>query len=108
MKVYCDTKWKEVVLANAGENWYDINSSLEVIPEGTNKLEITRKNMMSKEILQDTYLLDGLPIRTDRTTRLAINFTCKDRNTGEIRVRDLGFGEFFPETGTEIFYTIEI
>ncbi len=108
IRIYKDTKFQEEVLAEAGETWYEVNKSIEVIPEGEAELELILKNIISKEIVREKIRLTGLPDRPNRMTRLAINLTCKDQSTGVIRVNDLGFGEIYPETGCILETTVEI
>ncbi len=108
VRVYKDTKFQEEILVEAGETWYEVNRSIEVIPEGEVELELILKNILSKEIVREKIHLTNLPERPDRMTRLEINLTCKDQSTGVIRVNDLGFGEIYPETGCILETTIEI
>jgi hypothetical protein len=108
VRIYKDTKFQEEALAEAGETWYEVNKSIEVIPEGEVELELVLKDILSKEIVREKIHLTGLPDRPDRMTRLEINLTCKDQSTGVIRVNDLGFGEIYPETGCILETTIEI
>lgn len=107
-KIYKDTKYQEEILAEAGECWFEVNRSIEVIVEGEPELELIMKNVMSKEIIRERIQLTGLPDRPDRMTRLEINLTCKNRSTAVLRVNDLGFGESYPETGCILETTIEI
>jgi hypothetical protein len=108
LRVYLDTKYQEVTLAEEGETWYEINKSIEVIPEGEAELEIILKNIMTRDVIREKIRLKQLPDRPDRMTRLEINLTCKDKSTGIITVNDLGFGEIFPETGRIMEFSIEI
>ncbi len=108
IRIYKDTKIQEEVLAEAGEPWYEVNKSIEVIPEGGADLELIIKNVLSREIIREKIQLTNLPDRPKRMTRLEINLTCKDSSTGVIRVKDLGFGEFYPETEWSLETTIEI
>jgi hypothetical protein len=108
VKVYKDTKFQEEVLAEAGEIWYELNKSIEVIPEGDTELELVLKNILTRDVVRERIHLTKLPNRSDRMTRLQINFTCTDHATGKITVNDLGFGEFYPETGCILEATIEI
>jgi hypothetical protein len=108
VRIYKDTKYQEELLTEAGETWYEVNKSIEVIPEGEVELELILKDILSKEIVREKIHLTGLPDRPDRMTRLEINLTCKDQSTGVIRVNDLGFGEIYPETGCILETTIEI
>ncbi len=108
LRVYCDTKYQEIPLAGAGETWYEVYKSIEVIPEGDAELEIVLKNVMTRDAIREKIRLTQLPERPDRMTRLEINLTCKDKSTGIIMVTDLGFGEIYPETGCILEFSIEI
>jgi len=108
LRVYADTKYKEVPLTEAGETWYEVNNSIEVIPEGEAELELILKNVMTRDVVREKIRLNQLPERPDRMTHLQINLTCKDKSTGIITVTDLGFGEIYPETGWKMEFTIEI
>jgi hypothetical protein len=108
LRVYLDTKYQEVPLTVAGETWYEINKSIEVIPEGDAELEIILKDIMTRDVTREKIRLSQLPNRPERMTRLEINFTCKDKSTGIITVNDLGFGEIYPETGRIMEFSIEI
>ncbi|HWT74394.1 MAG TPA: DUF5716 family protein [Mobilitalea sp.] len=108
VRVYCDTRFKDIPLVEAGDIWYEVNKRIEVIVEGEPELDLALSNIMTRETLRERIMLSKLPERTDRTTRLEINFSCKTKNNGIIKVTDLGFGEFFPGTGTETVYTLDI
>lgn len=107
-RVFCDTRFTEVELAQAGAVWYEVNNSIEVISEKDAELEIVLKNVMTRDIIRERMILNQFPERPDRTTRLQINLTCRDKSTGVIKITDLGFGEFYPGTGKEMVFTIEI
>jgi hypothetical protein len=108
IRVYADTRFKEISLVEAGEIWYEINKSLEVIPEGEAELEILLSNIMTREVIREKIVLDQIPIRKDRTSRLMLNIICKNRTSTIIKVTDLGFGEFFPSTEAEMEFALEI
>lgn len=108
IRAYCDTVFKEIPLIQAGENWYDVNKSIEVIPEGVAELEIILKNIMTRDVTRKTIPINQFPERPDRMTRLLINLSCKDKSTGKLTVTDLGFGEIYPETGQVMEFEIEI
>lgn len=108
LKVYLDTKYQELPLTKYGDIWYEVNHSIDVIPEGVAELEIILKSIMSRDQVREKIYLNNLPERPDKMTRLNITLTCKDRSTAVITITDLGFGEFYPETGKIMEYTIEI
>jgi len=106
--VYSDATIKEVLLTEAAAHWYEVNSSIEVIPEGCAELEIIIKNIMTKEVIREKLVLNHLPNRPDRVTRLEINLTFINKTTAKIMVKDLGFGDLYPETGNAWEFSIEI
>lgn len=108
IRVYQDTRFNDVVLAQAGTTWYEVEKSIDVIPEGEPEIEIILKNMMTREVMREKIHLSKLPERPERMSRLQIRLTCKDRGTGIIEVNDLGFGDFFPATGCILECSIEI
>ncbi len=107
VRVYRDTKYIDAILAEAGMNWYEVDQSIEVIPEGEPELEIILKNVVNGEVVRENVRLK-LPERPDRMTRLLISFTCVNRTCGIISVQDLGFGEFYPATGLVTEISIEL
>ncbi len=108
VRVYRDTKYSDAILAEAGMNWYEVDQSIEVIPEGVPELEIILKSLLNREVVREKVRLTNLPERPDRMTRLSINITCKNRTSGIVRVQDLGFGEFYPATECVTEFTIEL
>lgn len=107
LRVFYDTKFKELPLIQAGETWYEVDKRIEVIPEGSPELELIIKNIMTRDTVRERVLLDPLPDRPDKMTRLELHFICKDKSSGIIRVRDLGFGEYYPATQSEQEFLIE-
>lgn len=108
VRVYADAAFQEIPLTQPGQNWYDVNKNIEVIPEGDAALEIEQKSIMTREVNRQTLPIIQFPDREDKVTRLLINLTCKDRTTGVIQITDLGFGDIYPETGQSEEYTFNI
>lgn len=107
VRVYSDALNKEVVLTEAAKPWYEVNHSIEVIPDDTNEIEVVIKNIMTKEVIREKLLLE-YPQRPNRTTRLELNLNFTKKTTARLQVRDLGFGEFYPGTGREWEFLIEV
>lgn len=107
IRVYRDTRFSDVILVEAGMNWYEVDQSIEVIPEGEPEIEIIVKNVINGEAVRERVRLK-LPERPDRMTRLSISITCADRAHGIVQVQDLGFGDFYPATGliTEFYIVL--
>lgn len=108
VRVYRDAKLREVPIVEAGTVWYEAKGCLEVIPEGTRELELIIRNVMSGDIEREFYTLEQLPQRPDRMTRLQLLFTCRDKSTGVLTVTDLGFGDFYPESGYKTEFMIKL
>ena len=108
MSVYHDAKNSELPLIQAGEIWYEVDKSVEVIPDGEAELELNVKNIMTGEVFRERFHINQFVNRSDRTTRLEINLTCTNHNTLLIKITDLGFGELFPGTGADMVFTLEV
>jgi len=108
VRVYSDTAYRDLKLAYAGENWYEVDQSIEVIPENTVELEIILKNIMTGESSRKILSVNQMPKRPNRMTRLLINLTCKDKFTGLFTVTDLGFGEIYTETGQLVEFIVDL
>ncbi|MDF2539420.1 MAG: hypothetical protein K0S76_2441 [Herbinix sp.] len=108
LKVYCDAMVKEVLLTEAALPWYEVNSSIEVIPEEEAELEIIIKNIMTREIIREKITIKPLPERPKRMTRLEIKLTFINRTSAKITITDLGFGDFYKSTEQTWEYTFDI
>jgi len=106
--VYQDGMIKEVVLTKEAVPWYEVNESVEVILDAEQEIEIYLKNIMSREIVKKKLLLNNLPERPNRMTRLLINLTCLERTTAKINVMDLGFGAIYEGTDRSWELTFEL
>ena len=93
---------ERLVLADAGTNWYEARSSVELIPDGTSVLELAVSRIGVPTHDRVRVDLSEFPQRPNKTTRIEVivSFTAEDRMT--IRVIDRGFGELFPASGRMI------
>ena len=90
---------KRLILAEAGSNWYETRSSVEVIPDNKGELEVTVTPVGSAAGRKITLPLDEFPARPNKTTRIEIVTSFSSEKLMTVRVIDKGFGEFFPATG---------
>ena len=86
-------------LMDAGVNWYEVGSSVDVILEEGNELSIEKTPLTGMDPSVTTIVLEGLHVRPKGTTRLRLMLDMTDENTVRVQVRDMGFGELFPATG---------
>ena len=99
--IYIDRKGKEeyIALADGGENWYDISAEVEFLLKGGSKVQLIVTPLDGKEIRVMDIVLDGLPDRPTKTTRLKLWVMFSSGNTLKAIVKDMGFGEIFQSSG---------
>ena len=85
-------------LVRAGSSYYTEESCIEVILDGREDLLVTARTYDKSNHRNERILLEGLPERPPRTTRLEIRASCPSAEECLIRAEDLGFGELFPAT----------
>jgi len=95
-------------LLDAGVNWYDAKASCQFYLESGNKvhiavtpltnIEATQKLGGKYPVIYEEIVLEGLPERVKRTTRLELRAVMSDVQTVEIEIEDLGFGEIVKPT----------
>lgn len=88
-----------LLLAEGAKHWYEADRHMEVLLLDQPSLEFAMipldgKNMKTMEIL-----LDGLPDRPKKTTKLRISVCFENAKKVKISIEDLGFGEIFPKSG---------
>lgn len=102
VKVQNHDKEGQLVLAAAGDNWYEAKSTVDFIVNGPKEVEFTiapldprRKKLVKIE-------LDGFPERPDRTTRIQLSIGFLDERTMVTVIKDKGFGEIYPATEASV------
>lgn len=95
-------------LLDAGVNWYEAETGLDIImdPSGILNIEVTPLTGGRPKVVQ--LYLDGLVKRPAGTTRLHISMSMSSVNEVNVKVTDKGFGELFPATGKVWEQTIEV
>lgn len=102
VKVMHRDQESQLVLASAGDNWYESRSTVDFILDNQNFIEfmITPVDPKRKKIVKMT--LDDFPERPDKTVRVEVNIGFLDENTMAVMVKDKGFGDLFSVTGAKI------
>ena len=98
MQVVYKDRVSQLVVAAAGENWYESKSTMEFILDGSRNLEFVITPMDPKKKRTETVELDGFPQRPPRTTRIQVNVGFLSDSVMALSVRDKGFGEIFEAT----------
>lgn len=86
------------VLIPAGANWYDAKAECEVILYDKPVVDLLFLPIRGDVVLKESILLDGLPERPRRATRLKIEVSFTGTAQCKIQIWDLGFGELYPAT----------
>lgn len=91
-----------VVVAAAGESWYENDSVFEVIPDNQETVDfvLTSLDLRNKKMVRIP--LEGFPKRPNRTTKVGVRVSFLDDKTMEVVLKDRGFGELFPATDVQI------
>lgn len=98
VRVYSHAKEQDVILAKAGRPWYDIDESMEVIPDHENELSIRVTNIFSGRANNFLISLEPVAGKTNRHCRLSVRVRFSDVRTCIVTVNDRGFGEIFPNS----------
>ncbi len=95
-----------VPILEGGKNWYESDVSLELLLLDEPELELSIIPINGREKKTTIIHLEGLPKRPKKTTRLALKLEFSDADHARITIRDLGFGELFPQS--EMVYEGEL
>lgn len=108
LKLYCDGAMKDMMISDIGTLWYEMKQSVEVLVEAKGELELSLRNIITRENRREVIELDQLPKREGPRTRLHLSFSMEQKSKLLIRVEDLGFGEIHQSTGLFWEYRIDI
>lgn len=96
------------VLIPAGVNWYEAKAKCEVLLYDKPVVEILFQPLKGETMLKESILLDGLPQRPARTTRLKVQVSFTRAAQCQVQILDLGFGELYPATDLMWNETVEL
>ena len=96
VKVLNHDKEGQLVLAAAGDNWYEAKSTVDFIVTGNPEVEFTISPLDPKKKKLVKIGLEDFPKRPDRTTKLELSLGFSDDRTMVAVIKDKGFGEIFP------------
>ncbi len=96
MEVYENGKPTEVVLAPAGYPWFEVDTEVDLIPDGDTEIVVNARPVFEGETKQ--YKLDISPIlaKNNRMTRIGLRVRFEDAKTAIFTIRDKGFGDTMP------------
>ena len=96
VKVLNHDKEGQLVLAAAGDNWYEAKSTVDFIVTGNPEVEFTISPLDPKKKKLVKIGLEDFPKRPDRTTKRELSLGFSDDRTMVAVIKDKGFGEIFP------------
>ena len=102
MRVLHKERESQLVVAAAGDNWYESKSSVDLILDNQDYVEFMVTPMDPKQRRLVRIALEGFPNRPNKTTRLGLSFGFLDEKTMAVVLKDKGFGELFPATDAVI------
>lgn len=99
MQVLRQGKQTYYAMMDAGVNWYEVKADFEIILESGHTLSLLITSLTGGEVVEKVMVLEGLPERPKRTTRLRIHVEMSSAEQVVATVEDLGFGELFASSG---------
>lgn len=102
LRVLSRGKDTNLVLAAAGDNWYEARTTVDLIADGEDHLEFTISSLEQRKRRVVPVALQDFPIRENKTNRIQVTIGFSDESTMIIMVKDKGFGELFPATNAMV------
>lgn len=98
IRMFRDNRISDYPLVAAGTKWNEVNAKTVGILDDTDEVFFTVLNAVRKETKHVVMNLRNLHRRENKTTRVSVGIRCIDRDTAVITVKDLGFGQFYPNS----------
>ena len=86
-------------LLDAGTEWYDAASQIDIILEDGDEIILQQTPVDSGNPREIAVKLENMPQRPKATTRLRVRLSMTAADRMRIEVEDMGFGEIFPSSG---------
>ena len=102
MDVFQGVQQKNLVLARAGDNWYETRTELDFIPDQENVLRMKVKKMGERLPATIEVPLTDFQNAGNKRKRIRMNLEFSREDAFQITLRDKGFGEFFPAGDTVV------
>ena len=97
-----------LAVLDGGENWFECKKQWDVILEEGNTIALRLTPLDGRNVRNVEIVLDGLPVRESKTTRLHLEAEMLNEEMMEIHVADMGFGELFPSSGLQFSQQIDL
>ncbi|MBO4325586.1 MAG: hypothetical protein J5845_09405 [Lachnospiraceae bacterium] len=98
IRMFKDNQIADYPMVRAGTRWSEVNAKTVGILDDTEEVYFSIYHTVKKDSKHVVVSLKNLHGRENKTTRVSIGIRCLDRETAVITVKDLGFGQFYPNT----------
>ena len=96
--IYEDGTNKDISLCELGTAIYEGPKSLDLILDDVNQIPYKVKDKRGQIVSQGRLVLDGLPRRPNKTTRVELLLRFISNSRFKLQIADKGFGEMYPAT----------
>ena len=96
MEILYKEKKTQLVIAGAGENWYECRTAMDFLMDENKNIEFMITPMDPKKKRKVSISLREFPDRPAWTTRLQVSIGFLNESTMAVAIRDKGFGDLFP------------
>lgn len=102
MEVVQKNRKKKLILCPGGCDWYEAGTTVELIPEKCDSLELKVVRLFDAKQKMCRIPLTQMPKRPDKTTRIEVQIYFLSAEEMVVRIADLGFGELYPASDTVV------
>ena len=97
-----------LAILDGGENWYECHKKWDVILREGNSIRLKLTPLDGRNVRYVEIVLDGLPIREPKMTRLHLEAKMLNTGTLQLEISDMGFGDFAPASSLNFIQQIDI
>jgi len=108
MQVMRASQESYLAILDGGENWYDCHKEWDVILTQGNELVFCLTPLDGRNVRNVEVVLDELPKRRDKMTRLHLHAAMKSSTMMEVEITDMGFGDFAPAADLRFVQQIDL
>ena len=91
--VYINAGFQDIILAKAGSVWYEVDNTIDIIPDEETEIEISVLNIMTRETAKHFIPIDVIGRdRPERMSRISLRIRFQSVDKCIITIKDNGFG----------------
>ena len=93
-----NNRGKELVLMDLGKSIWEPPETIDLILDNESQVNFLVRDKRGQTLIKDSIILNDLPKRPKRTTRIEVSLEYIDKSRFKIKVKDRGFGDLYPAT----------